>query len=149
MAILFATAFYRKGLEINLILFGRIRLLYIALFFLLVDLVSIERSNPGGHVAHIGGALMGIGFAQAALGGWDLTAGMQGAIDRLTGRSTSKRRRKARRQRVRPRPEGGDAEGRQKEEERVAIDGILDRMKRSGYNSLSDDEKKRLFDASR
>jgi membrane associated rhomboid family serine protease len=148
MAILFATAFYRKGLEINLILFGRIKLLYIALFFLLVDLISIEQSNAGGHIAHIGGALMGVWYAQAALRGRDLTAGVNAVIDRMAGLFAPKPK-KPRFQRVHRRPETDYEYNQRKHDERVEMDRILDKIKRSGYNSLSENEKKRLFDASR
>jgi hypothetical protein len=36
-----------------------------------------------------------------------------------------------------------------KHQEQEVIDVILDKLKRSGYESLSDNEKKQLFDASK
>ncbi|MDR2683652.1 MAG: rhomboid family intramembrane serine protease [Dysgonamonadaceae bacterium] len=148
MAIIFAAAFYRKDLKINLIFLGNIKLLYIALFFLVIDLVSIESGNPGGHIAHIGGAWMGVWFAQSALKGRDLTEGINSIIDRVVNLFTKKRR-KAHFRQVHRRPETDYEYNKRKHDEQVEIDRILDKIKRSGYNSLSENEKKKLFDASR
>ena len=57
MAIVFAVSFYRKDLEINLFLIGRIKLIYLAIFTLVIDLLAMTSDNAGGHIAHIGGAL--------------------------------------------------------------------------------------------
>ncbi|MDR0541943.1 MAG: rhomboid family intramembrane serine protease [Dysgonamonadaceae bacterium] len=148
MSIIFAAAFYRKDLEINLLFLGRVKLIYIALFFLVIDLLSIEYDNPGGHIAHIGGALMGIWYAKAALRGQDLTAGIHSTIDRIVA-LFAKKKRKTTSQRVRRRPETDYEYNKRKHDEEVEIDRILDKIKRSGYNSLSENEKKKLFDASR
>lgn len=37
----------------------------------------------------------------------------------------------------------------QKRQREAEVDRILDKLRKSGYNSLTDDEKKRLFDASK
>ncbi|MDR1527216.1 MAG: rhomboid family intramembrane serine protease [Dysgonamonadaceae bacterium] len=148
MAIIFAAAFYRKDLKINIILLGNVKLLYIALLFLVIDLLSIEHDNPGGHIAHIGGAWMGIGFAQAAIKGRDLTEGINSIIDRMAN-WFAKKPRKTTRQQVYRRPETDYEYNKRKHDEQVEIDRILDKIKRSGYNSLSKNEKKKLFDASK
>jgi len=63
MAIVFGTAFYKKDFEISLFFLGRIKIIYLALFTLVLDLLSMASTNAGGHIAHIGGALLGICFA--------------------------------------------------------------------------------------
>ena len=63
MAIVFAVSFYRKDLEIGLFLIGRIKLIYLALFTFVIDLLAITSTNAGGHIAHIGGALFVAGMA--------------------------------------------------------------------------------------
>jgi len=148
MAIIFAAAFYRKDMAINLMLFGKIKLIYVALFFLVIDFVSIEYDNPGGHIAHIGGALMGIWFAQSALKGRDLTAGINSFIDMIVNLFAKKQPR-ATFQQVYRRPETDYEYNKRKHDEQVEIDRILDKIKRSGYNSLSENEKKKLFEASK
>jgi membrane associated rhomboid family serine protease len=83
MAIVFAVSFYRKNHEINLLFIGRIKLIYMALFALVVDLLSVVSVNAGGHIAHIGGALFGILFAMQYQKGKDWTVSVNHLIDRL------------------------------------------------------------------
>jgi membrane associated rhomboid family serine protease len=148
MAIIFAAAFYRKDMSINLILFGRIKIIYIALFFLVIDFVSIEYNNPGGHIAHIGGALMGIWFARSALKGKDLTTGVNAIIDMTVNLFAKKQLKTVFQSRHRC-PETDYEYNKRKHDDRVEIDRILDKIKHSGYNSLSKNEKKKLFEASK
>jgi membrane associated rhomboid family serine protease len=144
MAIVFATAFYRKDYEVGLIFIGNIKLIYIAIFFFVLDLVSIETDNPGGHIAHIGGALMGFWFAKAYIKGRDLTAWPNSFIDGIVNFFTKKQRQKQFRQTHR-RPETDFEYNKRRNDNNNEIDRILDKIKKSGYNSLSDDEKKTLF----
>ena len=83
MAIVFAVSFYRKEIEINLLLIGRIKLIYLALFTLVIDLLAMTSDNAGGHIAHIGGALFGIWFASRYAQGKDLTAPINRLIDKF------------------------------------------------------------------
>ncbi|MDR2764694.1 MAG: rhomboid family intramembrane serine protease [Tannerella sp.] len=147
MAIVFAVSFYRKNYEINLLLIGRVKLIYLALFTLLVDLLSITSSNAGGHIAHLGGAAFGILFAGQLKQGRDLTAFVNRGIDRLA--NLKKRRRRPYMKVTYRRPESDMDYNARKCKEMDALDAILEKLKRSGYDSLSADEKKRLFDASR
>ncbi|MCL1938289.1 MAG: rhomboid family intramembrane serine protease [Candidatus Azobacteroides sp.] len=147
MAIVFATAFFNKDFEINVLFLGNIKLIYIALFLLLLDFISI-RENSGGHIAHIGGALMGYGFAKSYRKGKDLTAWINAAIDWIVNFFTQKRKKK-RIKMVYKRPETDYEYNKRRSEQQAEIDRILDKIKKSGYNSLSDNEKKTLFNANK
>jgi len=81
MAIVFAVSFYKKDMEISLFIIGRIKLIYLALFTFVVDLLAITSDNAGGHIAHIGGALVGIVYALQILKGKDLTVPLNRVID--------------------------------------------------------------------
>lgn len=59
LAIAVAAASLLPNYEIELLLVGWVRLKYIVLFVVLFDLISIPYSNTGGHLAHLGGALLG------------------------------------------------------------------------------------------
>lgn len=59
MAILFAIATYVPNYIIVLFIFGRVKLKYLALIIVLVDILSIPLGNAGGHIAHLGGAFWG------------------------------------------------------------------------------------------
>ena len=145
MAIVFAVAFYQKDLEVNLLLVGRVKLIYLALFTFVVDLLAITSSNAGGHLAHIGGALLGILFAVQIQKGKDLTAPMNHLIDWFVNMG----KRKPKMRVTYKRAETDYEYNARKHQEVVDLDAILDKLKHSGYGSLSSEEKKKLFDASK
>lgn len=145
MAIVFAVSFYRKDLEINLFLIGRIKLIYLALFTFVIDLLAITSDNAGGHIAHIGGALFGIWFAVRIKEGKDLTGPMNRLLDRVVNLGKRKPKMKV----TYKRAETDYEYNARKHRESADIDAILDKLKRSGYESLSADEKRQLFDASK
>ena len=159
MAIVFAVAFYRKDYRINLLLIGQIKLIYLAIGVLLIDMLAITSENAGGHIAHIGGALLGILFAVQYQRGKDITGFINKMIDRFVNLfsrkpvfKTYQSKKNSSRPNKQPnthRPETDDAFLRRKQEESRMIDEILDKLKHSGYESLSTDEKKKLFEASK
>lgn len=145
MGIVFAVSFYKKDYEINLLLIGRIKLIYLALFTLLIDLLAITSTNAGGHIAHLGGAFFGIWFASRIQVGKDLTAPMNRLIDKIVNIGKRKPKMKV----TYKRAETDYDYNRRKHQENVDLDTILDKLKHSGYESLSAEEKKTLFDASK
>ncbi|MFN8350548.1 MAG: rhomboid family intramembrane serine protease [Flavobacteriales bacterium] len=66
MAILVCIAAYRPQMIVHLILFGPVKLMYIAAVLVVLDLVFLrDGDNSGGHIAHLGGALYGYMAATA------------------------------------------------------------------------------------
>ncbi len=145
MAIVFAVSFYKKDYEIGLLFIGRIKLIYLALFTLIIDLLAMTSGNAGGHIAHIGGALFGIWFASRIQKGKDLTAPMNRLIDKIVNIG----KRKPKMTVTYKRAESDYDYNARKHRESESLDAILDKLKRSGYESLSSEEKKKLFDASK
>lgn len=145
MAIVFAVSFYRKDYEINLLLIGRVKLIWLAIFTLVLDFLAITSSNAGGHIAHIGGALLGIWFAARYNKGKDMTRPINRFIDWFVNLGKRKPKMKV----THKRAETDYDYNARKNKENHDLDSILDKLKRSGYESLSADEKKRLFDASK
>jgi len=145
MAIVFAVSFYKKDLEISLFLIGRVKLIYLALFTFAIDLLAITSDNAGGHIAHIGGALVGILYALQLSKGKDLTVPLNRMIDFFVNLTHRKPKMKVTHRRA----ENDRDYNIRKQNEQIIIDAILDKLKRSGYESLSDSEKKQLFDASK
>ena len=145
MAIVFAISFYRKDMEISLFLIGRVKLIYLALFTLVIDLLAITSDNAGGHIAHVGGALFGIWFASQMRVGKDLTA----PINRLVDKFVNLFKRKPKMKVTYKRAETDYEYNAHKRQEEADLNDILDKLKRSGYQSLSAEEKKKLFDASK
>ena len=150
LGIVAAAAYREPNYPIQLLLIGTIRLKYLALVVIGLDVLSITASNAGGHIAHLGGALAGLWWAVALNKGTDLTRWINRAADALSSL-------------FRPRPRkpkmkvhyGAGRTDRQKDydynarrkAENDEIDRILDKLRKSGYESLSTEEKKRLFEA--
>ncbi|HRY33831.1 MAG TPA: rhomboid family intramembrane serine protease [Bacteroidales bacterium] len=141
LAVLIAAATYAPGLEVNLFLLGRVKLKYIALAFVLVDILSISRSNPGGHIAHLGGAAWGFLYIRFLLNkGWK-----QSGIFQF---STKKKRKKAfRGLYTNTRPMTDEEYNARKRDQQEIIDAILDKIAKHGYDGLSREEKEILFKA--
>lgn len=145
MAIVFGVSFYAREEEVMLFLIGRIKIYYLAILTLLLDLLSITSGNAGGHLAHIGGALFGILFASRMRAGKDITRPLNRLLDKLANLFSRKPRMKV----TYKRPETDYEYNARKQREAADLDAILDKLKRSGYQSLTSDEKKQLFDASK
>lgn len=154
LAIVAATAYRAPNYQVQLFLFGAIRLKYLALIVIGIDVLSITSSNAGGHIAHLGGALAGLWFAASLDKGVDLTSWINKALDAFTSpfqKDTWKRKPKMKVH------YGGNATGRERDYDYNArrkaqseeVDRILEKLKKSGYDSLTTEEKKSLFDASK
>jgi membrane associated rhomboid family serine protease len=147
MAIVFAVSFYRKDMEIGILFLGNVKLIYLAIFSFIIDLLAVTSSNAGGHIAHIGGALLGIWFANRISRGKDLTAPINRLIDFFVNLF---KRKPCMTVTVNPGMRETDDQYRErKQQENQNLDAILDKIKESGYESLTSDEKRQLFDASR
>ncbi len=149
MAIVMAAAFYRPDVTLSLFLFGRVKIIYIAIAVFVIDFFSLSNgNNPGGHVAHIGGAIAGYLFANQYRKGKDFTLPISRLLDRVAN-LFKKRKYKGAHKVVYKKPETDYDYNYRKAKESKNIDAILDKLKESGYGSLSSEEKRQLFDASK
>lgn len=149
MSVLIGIATYRPDMLVNLFLLGPVRLKYIGIAILVLDLIAIRGGgNTGGHLAHLGGALYGFLAARQLGKGTDWSGDLVDWLDRVR---RSFIRRKGPRMRVekrphRPRGTKTDAEyNAEKKQKQERIDAILDKISRSGYDSLSKAERDFLF----
>ncbi|ADV42942.1 rhomboid family intramembrane serine protease [Bacteroides helcogenes] len=149
LAVVAATAYREPNYPIRLFLFGTIRLKYLALIVIGTDLLFITSSNAGGHIAHLGGALAGLLFAAGLGKGKDLTSWINKILDATASLfSFTSRKPKMKVHYGSSRQKDYDYNARKKTQSEE-IDRILDKLKKSGYESLTTDEKKSLFDASK
>ena len=150
LAIVVATAVRAPEYRVNLMLIGAVKLKYVALFVVLMDLLFVTSGNGGGHIAHLGGALAGWWFAWSLLKGMDVTGWINWVFDKLSKIFSFKVSPSKTRMKVRKGGRASDYDyNARKKQQSEEIDRILDKLKKSGYASLTTEEKKRLFDASR
>lgn len=150
LAIVIAVTYRDPNYNIRLFLFGTLRLKYLALIFIISDMLFLTNNNAGGHIAHLGGALGGFLFAWSLKKGIDLTKWINAILDFIAGLFSGKTFKRKPKMKVhyntaREQDYAYNAKKRISNEE---IDAILDKIKKSGYASLTENEKKKLFDAS-
>lgn len=145
MAIIVATAFQAPNMEMRFLLIGTVKLKYIAIAAVLISFFGITSSNAGGELAHLGGALYGYFFIVSLRRGKDHTKSFNKLMDKLSNLF------KTRKLKVKHTAASGkkmsDAEyNMTKAKNMEEIDRILDKIKTSGYGSLTSEEKRKLFE---
>ncbi len=146
MAIVVGVATWAPNFVIRLLFFGEVKLKYIAIVAFILDLAGISSFNSGGHIAHIGGAIVGYFFATHWKKNIDITAWAGKTSDALQSAFCFKRKSKLK---VRYKKSRDDFEYvSNKKDEQAQVDAILDKISRSGYDSLSKAEKDFLFKSS-
>ena len=110
---------YFPNNKVNLILFN-IELKYIGMIYILLSLVQIPIENPGGNIAHLGGALWGYLYAMSIYNN-SFNINLKEIINKIKLNNLNK------------------------SENQKMIDAILDKISESGYESLTKKEKELLF----
>ncbi len=147
MAVLIFVCAYLPNQEMRLIFFN-IKLWYIGAFFVLKDLLFLTSENSGGHIAHLGGALLGYIYARQLVQGRDIGAGFSKFIDGLvTAFTPSKKKAPMKTVFKNQKTTTGTKAKYEKDLNQKKIDSILDKISKSGYESLTKAEKDFLFKA--
>jgi membrane associated rhomboid family serine protease len=132
LAITVAIATLLPDYSIRLLLFGDVRLKFLALAIVLINIIGMSGGNAGGSIAHLGGALLGFIFIKQLQAGNDWSKIFR-SRRKLKVVKTSGSRTTVNSSRV---------------PEQELIDQILDKISQSGYESLTKQEKEQLFKAS-
>ncbi len=143
LAIVVASAMAMPEERVMLMFLGEVKLKYIAIFAVAMSFFNMTSSNAGGNIAHIGGALLGFIFITRLKSGKDITRGVALFIDKMVDLLKTSPRMKA--------SKGGaqkknSATSRTNQQE---IDAILDKVRISGYESLTKEEQQKLFDSNK
>ncbi len=154
LAIVVAAATIVPDYTVFLLFFGPVKIKWIAVVLVVIDLVSIPEQNTGGHIAHLGGALFGFIYIRQLRMGTDLAAPFITVYEKAMNVLTLNPRpnpRYVQRTTVPPemkvrRNTAGTGDNITKQER---IDIILDKISRSGYDSLNKEEKEFLFKVSK
>ncbi len=168
MALVFAIVSYSPNSGVNLAFLGYIKLKYIGLFIILLDIAGFSDSYMGGTMAHVGGALFGLLYGYLLRkSNVDLTTPVTAIINffvniwpsksnRKAGHKfnkkifkTKKAKNKAQSQSQSNTHSNAEKNKYDSEKEKEArIDAILAKIKKSGYTNLTAEEKQELFDLS-
>ncbi len=147
MAIMVAAAMLAPNMKVRFLLIGAVRLKYVAMVTVLVSLFGITGTNAGGELAHLGGALAGYLFVVLWRQGRDVTGFFSGLVDSMASLFDRKPRTKKHKPKFHYQAPTSDGDYNQRKAKRSAdVDAILDKIKRSGYDSLSAEEKRKLFE---
>ena len=149
-AIIIAAAFAVPNMPLRLLFIGEIKLKYIAVASVLLSVFGVAGDNAGGEIAHLGGALMGWLWYVLLKKNVDLARPFDKIITFVVDIfDFDKRKEKKKKPKVKFHYVKSDAEYNQERARNNAeMDKILDKIRLDGYASLTDKEKKRLFDIS-
>lgn len=144
LAIVFTAVATAPDYVVHLILVGPVRIKYIGLFILFLDIIGTAgNSNTGGHLAHLGGTLFGFLFVWLLRNGTDISSWFY--------RSERPKQKPVSRLKVAHKADVLTANRSKvnKTELSTKVDQILEKIKSKGYSSLSDEEKEVLYQASK
>ena len=151
MAIFVAIAFYRPHLKVNLFGILPVRIIILAVLFILSDILGLSNIDGTAHFAHLGGAIFGMISIQNPHSSSNILLRTEAFVYWFKSLFSSSRSPKMKVKR------GGSRSARNKSDEEYAAekkmrqeqtDKILDKISKSGYESLTKKEKEFLFNQS-
>ncbi len=149
MAIFVAAATYIPNMEVMLFFLGKVKIKWIAVAFVLLDILNMNTHYPNSNIGDIGGILFG--FMLIYIGknkSFTSTPAFLKWFMRPRG-PYYKKPQKKKASSSDKRAESDEDYNSRKNKEQDEIDAILDKIKERGYDSLSAEEKKQLFDKSK
>ncbi|MFN4854405.1 MAG: rhomboid family intramembrane serine protease [Bacteroidota bacterium] len=148
LGIFIAIATYIPNFMVSIFMLFEVRLKYVAVFLVLLDLINLDKGNAGGHFTHLGGALFGYLYAINLRKGRDWFGGMAELYEKLKKRFSPRKPSLKKVYQAASKDPSASAFQRERMKQEV-VDRILDKISRSGYNSLTKEEKEILFHASK
>lgn len=145
MAVLVATAVYAPYYEVRLMLIGTVKLWHIAAVFIVLDLIDASLANSGGHIAHLAGALFGFIYIKLLQNSTDLSKGVSAVIDFFANLFKPRKATPFKKVHRNTTPPAQNNTPKPRDLTQKQIDDILDKISKSGYDSLTKAEKDFLF----
>jgi membrane associated rhomboid family serine protease len=142
MAIVVATATLVPNYSITLLLFGEVKLKYLAIAYVILDLIGSTSANAGGSFAHLGGAFFGFAYIRSLQNGNDWSSIFKKRSKLKVVKDSKRSTQRDEAMRATARKNEGYIDQRE-------IDEILDKISKTGYDKLSKEEKDTLFKASK
>lgn len=149
MGVLVAVTTYQPLMNVRLLLIGNVKLWHISAVILILDLMQFRLDNTGGHISHLSGALFGFIYIKLLQNGTDLSKVIS-VVTAFFASSFKKQAstpfKKVHKNYSRP-VEKRASKIVTKDKAQQQIDEILDKISKSGYDSLTKEEKEFLFKA--
>ena len=131
-----------------LLLFGPVKIVYIAAFYVLLSFANSIGENAGGEIAHLGGAMLGYGYIVALRRGWDLGIPIQ-KVGLFFENLGTRRAPKVSYRRTSSTKSTGTNPANKETLSQEEVDKILDKIADKGYEGLTKEEKRKLFEYSK
>jgi len=153
-AIVVGAAVFMPNYTFFLMFIGPVKIKYIAIFYVFMSFIGTTGANAGGEIAHLGGALVGWLYISQLNQGTDIGSWVISFINfvkslfkpqpkiKVTHRAGNRRPTQGSTSRKSGSSSGGETP-------QSEIDAILDKISEKGYESLSKEEKQKLFNASK
>ncbi len=154
-AVVAGAATLMPNYTMHLMFFGPVRIKYIAIVYVFISLVNTTGANAGGNLAHLGGAALGFIFIKQLQSGTDLGKPVHWFISffksffvhqpkvHVSYKKTTSEKASSKKKTTASKTDSATGAEVSQEE----IDAILDKISQYGYESLSKDEKRKLFSA--
>lgn len=134
MAIIVAAATLVPNYKMSVIILGELSIKWIAIMYVILSFIGLKGANAGGEIAHLGGALIGFIYIKQLQSGNDWIAGITGIFKRKPKLKVIS---------------GNHSRNMPAKPKQEEIDEILDKISKTGYDSLNKQEKEILFRASK
>jgi membrane associated rhomboid family serine protease len=148
-AVMVAAATLLPDYTFFLLFLGPVRIKYIALFFIVLSFIGTTSTNAGGNIAHLGGALIGFVYIKQLQVGVNWGGWITSVLDWIRGLFTTRSKVKVTYRSAEPKVKSSKAGSGPTKASQDEIDAILDKISDRGYESLSKEEKEKLFNASK
>tara|TARA_R110002049_G_scaffold307773_2_gene509440 strand:- start:26747 stop:27601 length:855 start_codon:yes stop_codon:yes gene_type:complete len=126
----------------------RLKLWYLGAAIVVLDVIGLFGINTGGNLAHLGGAALGCFYAIQYVKGQDIGKGFERFMDAIASMFKPSKKRPLKTVHKNKSKVGGYTKGEFDQfNNQKKIDVILDKISKSGYDSLTSEEKEFLFRA--
>jgi membrane associated rhomboid family serine protease len=145
IAVMVAIATLLPDYTFYMLFFGPVKIKYIALFYIVVSFIGSVGPNEGGNLAHLGGAFIGFVYTKQLQAGVNWGGWIAVTLDWFRNLLKPSPKVKVTYRKAEPKKPKTEFTKATQEE----IDTILDKISDRGYESLTKEEKEKLFNASK
>ena len=135
---------YMPQREVKIMMFS-VKLWHIGIALVVIDILGLFSTNQGGSIAHLGGSLLGYLYATQLQKGSDIGKGFEKMTDSISEVFKKKSPLKTVHKNTKKTYAGHNKDDFNEFNKQKRIDLILDKIGKSGYESLTEDEKAFLF----